>query len=113
VRTSGGQNCGLETGHGQKLSEEEISELVHGYQEGLTVYELADQFGIHRETVSVVLKTEGVPRRRRPLSPAQIERASSLHESGLSFARVGAEIGCDASTVFRTLAKIGNNAARE
>ena len=97
----------------RKLAEEGISEPIHGYQDGLTVYELADQFGIHRETVSVVLRREGVPRRRRPLSPPQIERASFLHKSDWSFVRVGAEDACDASTGYWTLAKIGKEAARE
>jgi len=53
----------------RKLNSEEILELVRGYQGGLTVYELATQSGIHRETVSVVLEREGVPRRGRPPLP--------------------------------------------
>jgi DNA-directed RNA polymerase specialized sigma24 family protein len=83
-----------------------MSEFVQDYRDGLTVYELATLFGIHRETVSVVLERNGVPRRRRPLSPSQIERASILYESGWSFAQVGAELGCDPSTVWRALAKM-------
>jgi len=97
----------------RKLSGEEISELVQGYRVGLTVYELATQFGIHRETVAGILEREGVPRRRRPLSPSQIERASILYGSGWSLAQVGAELGCDPSTVWRTLAKIGSAALRK
>jgi hypothetical protein len=92
---------------------EEILDLVQGYRAGLTVYELASQFGIHRETVSSVLEREGVQRRRRPLSTSQIEKASVLYESGWSLARVGAELGCDASTVWRALAKLGKTGSRE
>src|SRR5665213_2690327 len=97
----------------RKLSGEEISQLAQGYRVGLTVYELATQFGIHRETVAGILEREGVPRRRRPLSPSQIERASILYGSGWSLAQVGAELGCDPSTVWRTLAKIGSAALRK
>ena len=39
----------------------------------------------------------------RPLSPAQIERAAVLYESGWSLARVGSDLGCDPSTVWRVL----------
>jgi DNA-binding CsgD family transcriptional regulator len=97
----------------RKLAGEEITALVQGYRGGLTVYELATQFGIHRETVSVVLEREGVPRRRRPLSLSQIEEAFKLREAGLSLAQVGAELGCDPSTVWRALAKVNNATARK
>jgi len=94
----------------RRLSGHEVSELVPGYQRGFTVYELASRFGIHRETVSSVLEREGVPRRQRPLSPSQVEMAVDLYESGWSLARVGAGLGCDPSTVWRTLAKISSEA---
>jgi len=94
----------------RRLSHEEILELVRAYREGLTVYELATQFGIHRETVSGVLEGEGVPRRGRPLTPAQIERAASLYENGWSLAQVGAELKCDPSTVWRALRRHGSSA---
>jgi len=89
----------------RRFSGEEIAELVQGYRDGLTIYELAIQFGIHRQTVSSALEAEGMPRRRRPLSPAQIEKAAGLRENGWSLAQVGAELGGDPSTVCRTLAR--------
>ena len=92
----------------RRLSAEGIAELVQGYGDGLTVYELASEFGIHRQTVSRALEREGVPRRGRSLSSAQIERAIGLRRSGWSLAQVGTELGCDPSTVWRTLAEIGN-----
>lgn len=36
----------------RRLRRSEINELVTGYQSGATVYELAEQFGVHRNTVS-------------------------------------------------------------
>ena len=90
----------------RKLSSEENLDLVQGYRDGLTVYELATQFGIHRNAVSCALEEEGVPRRRRPLSPSQIEKATVLRGSGWSLVQVGAELGCDPSTVWRTLTKM-------
>src|SRR5665213_20843 len=61
----------------RKLSDEEISQLVQGYRVGLTVYELATQFGIHSETVAGILKREGVPRQRR--HTLTISDRESLH----------------------------------
>lgn len=37
----------------------EIKELVAGYQAGSTAKELGERWGIHRTTVSAILKTEG------------------------------------------------------
>jgi DNA-directed RNA polymerase specialized sigma24 family protein len=96
----------------RRLSSEQISELIQEYREGLTVYELAARFGIHRETASGVLEREGVPRRRKPLSSSQTKMASVLYGEGWSLARMGAELGCDPSTVWRTLVKIGGEAPR-
>ena len=39
----------------RKLTRDELCELVAGYKAGATVYELAEQFKIHRVTVSEVL----------------------------------------------------------
>jgi hypothetical protein len=83
------------------LSDTEVSQLAPGYPWGLTVHELAAQFGIRRETVSGLPEGEGVPRRRRPPSPSPIETSSVLHESRWSLARVSAELGCDPSTASR------------
>jgi len=96
----------------RRLNGEEVSVLVQGYRGGLAVYELAAGFGIHRDTVSGVRQREGVRTRRRPLSPSQIERARTLSKGGWSPARIGAEAGCDPSTVWRTLAKIGDRLHR-
>jgi hypothetical protein len=96
----------------RKLSCDEISALVRGYRDGRTVYELAAQFAIHRQTVSEVLKKSGVPRRVRPLSSCQIDKAVALRELGWTFARIGSELECDPSTVWRTLARVRNETNR-
>jgi transposase len=93
----------------RRLSREETEELVKAYRDGFTVYELATHFGIHRETVSGVLERSGVPRRRKPLSPDQIEQACALRESGWTLAQVGAELECDPSTVWRALERFRNS----
>ena len=77
----------------------------HRLQTGSTVYQLAEQFRINRQTVSRLLEREGVPRRGRPLSPAQIEQATRLYATGLSLVSVGKQLGCDGSTVHLALRK--------
>jgi transposase-like protein len=86
---------------------EQVEELVTGYQTGLTVYQLAEQFRIDRGTVSRLLERQGVHRRGRPLSQAQIEQATELYATGLSLVSVGKRLGCDGSTVHLALRKAG------
>jgi hypothetical protein len=66
----------------RRLRAAQVEELVAGYQTGSTVYQLAEKFRINRETVSKLLERQGVPRRNRPLSPVQIEQASSCTPLG-------------------------------
>lgn len=47
------------------LRVDEVDDLVRLYQEGATVYQLADRFGIHRGTVSRHLHRAGVAMRRQ------------------------------------------------
>ena len=91
----------------RRLRPAQVDELVIGYKTGSTVYQLAEQFQVHRGTVAKLLEREGVPRRRCPLAPAQIEHATELYASGLSLVSVGKRLGCDGSTVHLALRKAG------
>lgn len=42
------------------LSEAEIAEMIEAYRAGRTVYELSDQYGAHRVTISRILKKYGI-----------------------------------------------------
>jgi hypothetical protein len=66
----------------RRLRRAQVEELVIGYKTGSTVYQLSEQFRINRGTVSKLLERQGVPRRNRSLSPAQIERATELYATG-------------------------------
>jgi hypothetical protein len=62
----------------------------------------------NRGTVPRLLERgEGVPRRGRPLSLAQIEQATELYATGLSLVSVGKQLGCDGSTIHLALRKAG------
>jgi DNA-binding CsgD family transcriptional regulator len=83
------------------------AELVAGYEAGATVYQLADQFHIHRDTVTKHLKRAQIPRRNQPLTPDQVKKAMKLYAAGQSLARIAPELGCQPSTVWSALRKAG------
>lgn len=84
------------SGHVGQLEQDQIQHLIASYQAGATVYEVAAQFGIARQTVSGILKRHGVPLRRQGLTPEQIDQAARLYQGGWSLARVGDRLGVDA-----------------
>jgi DNA-directed RNA polymerase specialized sigma24 family protein len=63
----------------RRLRPQEVAELVAAYETGATTRELADRFGIHRNTVSTHLERADVPTRtRRGLSPGDVDEAARL-----------------------------------
>ena len=91
----------------RRLRDAELDRLVAGYQSGATVYELADQFGVHRHTVSDILERNDVPRRYQKLSSEQIETARSLYRSGLSLTKIGHQVDRSAETIRQALLRVG------
>jgi DNA-directed RNA polymerase specialized sigma24 family protein len=94
-------------GRVKRLNEEQLQQLIEGYQAGATVYELGDQFGINRKTVGKLLKRLGVTMRIQGLSPEQVDEAVSLYEAGWSLARIGERLGVNAGTVHARLRERG------
>lgn len=82
-----------------RLGDTQTEDLVAGYLSGSTVYELAAQFGCHRNTVSRLLKSRGIALRLVSMTDEQIVEAVDLYESGLSLAHVGSRLGFDRNTV--------------
>jgi hypothetical protein len=91
----------------RQLGDDQIQELIAGYQSGSTVYELGDRFGIERRTVSSILHRHGVPMRRRGLSSDQVDDAIHLYNLGWSLARVGQHLDVDHTTVLNKLRERG------
>ena len=79
--------------------------MVAGYRAGESVYALADEFGINRQTVSALLKERGV--RLHRTSPDEVDTMVELYESGMSLVQVGAEMGFGGATVYRQLVSRG------
>jgi len=91
----------------RRLGDDQVQQLIAGYQSGSTVYELGDRFGIERRTVSNILQRHGVAMRRRGLSPDQVNDAIHLYNLGWSLARVGQHLGVDHTTVLTRLRERG------
>jgi DNA-directed RNA polymerase specialized sigma24 family protein len=83
----------------RKLTPDEVTTLVERYQGGATVYVLAAEFKIGRETVSRHLRRQGVRLRLDGLDDRQIEEAAVLYAGGWSLARVGKHLGVTGNTV--------------
>lgn len=78
--------------HGSSTTSQ-VRQLIVGYEDGATVYELGDRFGINRRTAAALLHRKGVEMRRRGLSPEQVDEAVSLYRAGQSLARIGEAYG--------------------
>lgn len=94
-------------GRTRPLPDDQVQQLIAGYKSGATVYELGDQFGIERRTVSAILHRHGVPMRRRGLPEEQINDAIRLYAQGWSLARIAARMDVAAGTVRQRLHERG------
>jgi hypothetical protein len=88
----------------RRLSVTEIRKLIKANKHQV---ELAKQFGIHRLTVTALLRRHGVEQRPVGLTPTEIPEAASLYGQGWSLVRLGEAFGVDASTVWRALRAAG------
>jgi DNA invertase Pin-like site-specific DNA recombinase len=93
--------------HHRRLDDSEVEQLVAAYQAGSYVYELAEKFGCHRDTVSRRLKSRGVQMRGTALGKKQLDEAERLYASGLSYTEIGKRIGANRSAVRRRLRERG------
>lgn len=87
----------------RRLDDREVRHLIESYRAGQTVYELADQFGISRNTASKILHRNDVPIRHRGLSADQITEALRLRSRGWSPPQIGHRLGVSAVTIRRRL----------
>jgi hypothetical protein len=65
-------------GRARQLGDKQVRQLIAGYADGATVYELGDRFGINRQTVSAILHRNGVVMRRRGAGRERAEDVARL-----------------------------------
>jgi hypothetical protein len=91
----------------QRLNQSTINEIITEYKNGKSSLVLASDFRISKGSVIRTLRDAGVSIRNRGLSNQRIIEAAQLYESGLSLAKIGAQLGIDHGTVRRHLLKRG------
>jgi hypothetical protein len=89
-----------------RLSPEQIDQLIAAYRAGDTQKELATTFHIAKTTVAAHLQRAGVLR-PRSLSPDQVTEASRLYREGASLSQLGEHFHFDPKTVWSALRKAG------
>jgi DNA-directed RNA polymerase specialized sigma24 family protein len=87
----------------RRLSEAQALLVANKYQNGATVYQLAQEFGISRKTVSERIRKAGITMRRQSPGSELIDSMVGLYESGMSLAEVGDQVGTSPGTVHRYL----------
>ena len=88
----------------RRLHPDDIEHLRAGYLGGVKVADLAERFGIARQTVLEHVRRLGLPHRHPKLSPKETSQAVRLYETGNSLAVVGTAFGVDPGTIRRPLA---------
>jgi DNA-binding CsgD family transcriptional regulator len=91
----------------RKLTKSQTERLVARYHEGATVYQLADEFRIQRQTVSKQLKKLGVSMRLQRPSDEVIAEMVRLYLSGMSLVTVGSQLRLSSGTVLRYIREQG------
>ena len=86
-----------------RLGSAEVAELIEVYRAGRSIKQLEQRFGIHRVTVTALLRRHGVALRRSGLAPEEVPEAISFYGQ----ARLGGRYGVDAVTVWRALRSAG------
>ncbi|MDR1495396.1 MAG: helix-turn-helix domain-containing protein [Clostridiales Family XIII bacterium] len=90
------------------LSEAETEQIVSSYQNGVTVYELADKFDCNRETISNALKRNGIqPTTKKITDQAKINEIISQYASGKKLNDIAELHSVGASTIRKILIKSG------
>ena len=79
--------------HIKVLAGDEIEKLVEGYRSGKTVYELGREFGIHRTTVGIILRRQGLAPVRRSACEQHRDEIMRLRNEGVSYRRIGERYG--------------------
>lgn len=86
------------------LSQIEIQAVIQKYKAGASTYELADEFGCHRSTISAVLKRNGIVVTKRKVD---IATAIQMYESGKTTTEIAKFFDTNGSVISKTLRSNG------
>ena len=89
------------------LSAAEVDELVALYEQGMTLAQLGERFGVYHRTVAAHLVRRSVPMRVRGLAEEHTCEAVRLYEGGMTLMEVGLHFGVSQGAVKRAVAAAG------
>jgi hypothetical protein len=84
-----------------------VAQLVADYQAGRLTKWLQRTYRLSQGGVLRLLDVNGVPRRQRGLTDAQIQEAIQLYSKGWSLTRIGDRFGRDHTVVRNALLRLG------
>jgi lambda repressor-like predicted transcriptional regulator len=90
-----------------RLDFHQATALAAAYRDGKKINELAQQYGVHRTTVSALLRRFDVELREQELAASEVTTAARLYELGWSLPRLGQRFRVDDMTVRRALLAVG------
>ena len=86
------------------LADDEILQIIERYTAGASIYELADEFGCHRSTISRRLKQQGITVSNKVTDrPALVERVLKMYADGMQAKQIGVELGITPKSVSKIL----------
>lgn len=91
----------------RQIKGKQAEALAQAYEAGATIYELAERFGVTRQTVGRILKRQGVKIRWLRLTEEGLDEAERVYAQGLSLVRVAERLNVSADTVRLRLRKRG------
>jgi transposase-like protein len=85
--------------HQRRLTSADVDQLVREYCDGIgSIYDLAERWGVHRNTIAKHLRDRGLELGRLPLTSQEIDLVRELRGQGLSLNAIGRAIGRDPKT---------------
>lgn len=96
----------------KRLGGEAMAQLIADYEAGLSTTVLTSKYCLGKGTVLRILDEHGVTRRHQSLTEEQVQQVIELYQQGWSLARVGRELGRDATLIHLTLKRGGGSTTR-
>ena len=91
----------------QRLTDDQISQLVAEYQAGTSSRRLADRYGLARSTVITILKEREIKARYPRFTEAETDRVITLYQQGVRQIDIAHELGRSKSAVWHVLHRAG------
>ena len=91
----------------KRLSDDEVSLIIAAYKSGSSTYDLAEQFGCHRNTISNAIKSRGVSVTIRKDEKLDAEDVIAMYENMHTSAEIAEKYGVGPNIICRLLRSHG------